>query len=183
MVASPESMDSHQVYSEGAGVVQVLGPSEWLWGQAVGSAAGAVGPGEGLWWGRWRTRLRSLPAVPPVMLLQQLSGKAPSKPAFPSPTLIVSSGHWQIIKRRLKLLLCSIHLDFHDGKQGDLFRDCSFSYEVEQTTAASSWGALVILLKDQRYVQPWALEAYLEKFYLPGNLEESKSHFILSCDA
>lgn len=41
-------MDSHRVYSEGAGVVQVLGPSEWLWGQAVGSAAGAVGPGEGL---------------------------------------------------------------------------------------------------------------------------------------
>lgn len=48
VVASPESMDSHRVYSEGAGVVQVLGPSEWLWGQAVGSAAGAVGPGEGL---------------------------------------------------------------------------------------------------------------------------------------
>lgn len=110
-----------------------------------------------------------------------------SKPAFPSPALVVSSGHLKIIKRILKFSLCSIHLDFHDGKQGDLFRDHNISYEVERALAASAKGTCGIakrpLRSDRRHVQPWALEAYLEQFYFPGSLRESKSHFVVSCDA
>lgn len=81
-----------------------------------------------------------------------------SKPAFPSPALVVSSGHLKIIKRILKFSLCSIHLDFHDGKQGDLFRDHNISYEVERALAASAKGTCGIakrpLRSDRRHVQP-----------------------------
>lgn len=81
----------------------------------------------------------------------------------------------------------SIHSDFNDGTQSDFFRDRNISSKVERAPAARALGAGGIakrpLRNDRRDVQPSALEAYLEQSYLPGSLQESKSHFIVSCDA
>ena len=124
----------------------------------------------------WEGSLRQGGLVGSPWLSAQAEVVAPAKPACLSPAPVASSGHLKIIKRRLKFFF-SICLDFPDGKQGDLFRDCNISHGVERALAACARGASGIakrpLRNGRRDVQPCALEACLEQFYLPGSLQGS----------